>query len=372
MLHHKGIEGVEDYQLGGFHLVSIGDCFAQKRYRVVHKLGYGGSSTVWLARDQEGPERLVTLKVMRADASSARTSEIPALIVDDHFVDQGPNGTRLFIAFPFAGPSVLAMSDCPGRTIGSRRALLMGVRNKLPVSGSQRYLMTETDFQISPHRTSHSPLRPTSSDGPDADLYAGLGEPETEEDRARGGTPCPPSAPAELQSIILGDFGQSYAVASPPRGYNPATVFNYVSPEARFEGRAGLEADVWAIFEIRTGRPLFESFFGSDADILNVFEERVAWFEEDGEPKSVEDQARAGVLLKASKSSIREQLRSVGVQDEAPSVHEGRMIEPSGVRLREEEVEPSGDLLGKMLKYRREERIKMEEVITHPWFNSTD
>ena len=101
-------------------------------------------------------------------------------------------------------------------------------------------------------------------------------------------------------------------------------MFNYVSPEARFEERAGLEADVWAlgcaIFEIRAGRPLFESFFSSDADILkqtvgllgrlpdprwSVFEERIAWFEEDGEPKSVEDQERAGVLLKASKSSSR-------------------------------------------------------------------
>ena len=37
----EGIEDVEDYQLGGFHPVSIGDCFAQKRYRVVRKLGYG-------------------------------------------------------------------------------------------------------------------------------------------------------------------------------------------------------------------------------------------------------------------------------------------------------------------------------------------
>ena len=167
-------------------------------------------------------------------------------------------------------------------------------------------------------------------------------------------------------------------------------MFNYVSPEARFEERAGLEADVWAlgcaIFEIRAGRPLFKSFFSSDADILkqtvgllgrlpdprwSVFEERIAWFEEDGEPKSVEDQERAGVSLGASKSSIREQLRSVGTQDEAPCVHEGRMIEPSGVRLREEEVELLGDLLGKMLKYRPEERIKMDDVIAHPWFKST-
>lgn len=49
------------------------------------QLGYGGSSTVWLGRDQEGPGRLVTLEVMRADASSARTSEIPALVIPKCF-----------------------------------------------------------------------------------------------------------------------------------------------------------------------------------------------------------------------------------------------------------------------------------------------
>lgn len=82
-------------------------------------------------------------------------------------------------------------------------------------------------------------------------------------------------------------------------------MLNYQLPEARFEGRVGLEADVWAlgcvIFEIRAGFALFESFSGSDIDILRqmvetlkrlpdlwwaAFEQRVLWFEEDGQPKS--------------------------------------------------------------------------------------
>lgn len=148
---------------------------------------------------------------------------------------------------------------------------------------------------------------------------------------------------------------------------------------------------MWAlgctIFEIRAGSALFSSFFGSDADILRqtveilgrlpdpwwaAFEERVSWFEEDGEPKSAQDQESAGVLLQASKSSIREQLRFIGTQDEAPFTDEGSMIEKSGVRLREEEVEVLGDLLEKMLKYRPEERIGMHEVIEHPYFALSD
>ena len=138
------IEDIEDYRTGGFHPISIGDTFDHGHFRVLCKLGFGGSSTVWLARDQreEGdPGRIVTLKAMRADVSSRKLpSEIPELAisqklrasfppsesvdlqtVDHHFFVQGPNGSHLFLIFPLAGPSIYAISDSPGRTAGSRR-----------------------------------------------------------------------------------------------------------------------------------------------------------------------------------------------------------------------------------------------------------
>ena len=46
------IEGFEDYQPGGYHPISVGDTFNYGCYRVLHKLGFGGFSTVWLACDQ--------------------------------------------------------------------------------------------------------------------------------------------------------------------------------------------------------------------------------------------------------------------------------------------------------------------------------
>jgi serine/threonine protein kinase len=120
--------------------MSIGDEFAHGRYRVIHKLGFGGSSTIWLARDQQNQSGgLVTLKAMRADASSKSPNDLPEIniprslqaafphcsghfqIVEDHFRVQGPNGNHQFLISPLAGPSVLAMSDSPGRVSGSRR-----------------------------------------------------------------------------------------------------------------------------------------------------------------------------------------------------------------------------------------------------------
>jgi hypothetical protein len=67
------IECVEEYRPlpGGFHPISIGDKSSGGRYKVIHKLGFGGFSTVWLACDRERePGTLVTLKAMVADASS--------------------------------------------------------------------------------------------------------------------------------------------------------------------------------------------------------------------------------------------------------------------------------------------------------------
>lgn len=41
------------YKPGGFHPVKLGDTFRDGRYEIHHKLGWGDSSTVWLAHDKE-------------------------------------------------------------------------------------------------------------------------------------------------------------------------------------------------------------------------------------------------------------------------------------------------------------------------------
>lgn len=45
-------EAVERYQYGGYHPVHLGERYEGKeRYKILHKLGCGSYSTVWLARD---------------------------------------------------------------------------------------------------------------------------------------------------------------------------------------------------------------------------------------------------------------------------------------------------------------------------------
>jgi serine/threonine-protein kinase SRPK3 len=41
-----------NYKPGGYHPVELGDQLGANRYKILSKLGYGGFSTVWLAKDE--------------------------------------------------------------------------------------------------------------------------------------------------------------------------------------------------------------------------------------------------------------------------------------------------------------------------------
>jgi serine/threonine-protein kinase SRPK3 len=44
-------EPLHRYRIGGYHPIALGDHFGDGRYKVLHKLGWGGYSTVWAAKD---------------------------------------------------------------------------------------------------------------------------------------------------------------------------------------------------------------------------------------------------------------------------------------------------------------------------------
>lgn len=66
------LEDFEEYSLGGYHPIVIGDTFCDGRYEVVHKLGFGGYSTIWLAKDKQ-LQRYVSLKILIAHEFSKST-----------------------------------------------------------------------------------------------------------------------------------------------------------------------------------------------------------------------------------------------------------------------------------------------------------
>ncbi|KAL7626508.1 hypothetical protein AAE478_003280 [Parahypoxylon ruwenzoriense] len=104
------VENLEEYIPGGFHPTTIEDTFCDGRYKIVHKLGFGGYSTIWLAHDQQ-LQRYVSLKILVASASGdSIEGDILRLLQNgdsahpgrqfvpsplDQFTFQGPNGQHL-------------------------------------------------------------------------------------------------------------------------------------------------------------------------------------------------------------------------------------------------------------------------------------
>lgn len=114
-------EDPENYELGGLHPVHLGDEYDDGRYRIVHKLCWGGFSTVWLARDNAA-RRWVALKIVTARDSpdyEARSVAMnhPALanarifsVPERHFWLKGPNGRHLCLVLPPLGPDLSRLS----------------------------------------------------------------------------------------------------------------------------------------------------------------------------------------------------------------------------------------------------------------------
>jgi serine/threonine-protein kinase SRPK3 len=72
------VERLEKYRPGGYHPVSVGDTL-HDRYLIVDKLGCGGYSTVWLARDTR-QNRYVAVKIAVADSLPPRGASPPGTI----------------------------------------------------------------------------------------------------------------------------------------------------------------------------------------------------------------------------------------------------------------------------------------------------
>lgn len=113
--HIDEVERLDYYRPGGYHPIQLGDIF-QDRYRIVHKLGYGTYSTIWLARDEHmasyaavkvgiadyGSKEGQLLSRIAASASGERSRSsnlIPQVL--DRFNIRGPNGMHpCFVTAP--------------------------------------------------------------------------------------------------------------------------------------------------------------------------------------------------------------------------------------------------------------------------------
>ncbi|KAJ5384087.1 hypothetical protein N7517_001998 [Penicillium concentricum] len=118
-------EGIHRYCPGGLHPVSLGDRFQNGRYTVHHKLGFGDSATVWLAKDTGRNGHVpkyqwIALKILAAHIKERTEIRNLQYLMDksegvlftrcivkllDSFVLVGPNGIHQCLVLDLVGPS---------------------------------------------------------------------------------------------------------------------------------------------------------------------------------------------------------------------------------------------------------------------------
>ncbi|KAI0816352.1 kinase-like domain-containing protein [Xylaria sp. FL0064] len=288
----EGVEYLEHYTRGGYHPVHIDDRLHQ-RYRIVHKLGHGSFSTVWLALDEQA-SKYVAIKVGTADAdireidilsklASAGTGSpaadkasmvLPAI---DRFCTAGPNGNHpCFVTSP---------ASC---SLGDSKEACNWSLFQLDVARSLCAQLAMAVCFIHSEGYAHGDLHlgnlllrlPSSlSDLSVEQLYAKFGAPECEPITRTDGMPTPISGvPSYAVSsawlgiasdkvvlneanLLLADFGVAFR-PSDKSCFESHTPLRMRAPEARFEPTTPLSfpSDIWSlgcvIFELLGHRPL--------------------------------------------------------------------------------------------------------------------
>ncbi|KAJ8126402.1 hypothetical protein O1611_g7237 [Lasiodiplodia mahajangana] len=304
-LHEEGVyvpeidlEDFESYTVGGYHPTKIGDTFHHSRYEVVHKFGFGGYSTVWLARDKH-LQRYVSLKILVAEESSKSTEGtilrmlcnssnsghpgqqfVPHLL--DEFSLDGPNGHHTCLVQEPASCNTSASKEdsvdfmFPVETARSIAAqLIIGIsylHSREVCHGDlhlRNFLLCGPDLNyISPnelykrYRLDKAPVRRV--DGTAVEPHA------------------PPYAvyPMHIKmsadklvdpTIKISDYGTSFTVSTEtcPKLHTPAL---YLPPEDFFGEPITQAADIWtlgvSLYEVLGERALFETFGWDRDDIM--------------------------------------------------------------------------------------------------------
>ncbi|OIW29097.1 kinase-like protein [Coniochaeta ligniaria NRRL 30616] len=423
------LEHLQDYEPGGHHPVQLGDTLGDDgRYIVVHKLGHGGFANVWLCRDTRAQPlaRYVALKILMTDVSvEEKCSELRVIhqlkawsdaesasskgagyicLPLDKFDIDGPNGTHYCFVYPVLGPKV---------SLG----LCRGSEDPDLVLRSVCFKVVEAIAFLHGHGMCHGDLTPinilhriSGLDGLSEDaLLKTLGEPrrnkiyhrDSESDNHDN-----PSAPQYLVYPIdwhavdskyissdpcVIDFGESFTASQPPEQLGIPGP--YRSPELILEHKAGYGSDLWALgctlFEIRTGRRLFDMFDDEDDVYLDAIVEVLGkmpepwWSTTWAERKRLyEDQAdESGKAIAVGDEEQHDVMGvNVTVHPSVAQVARSLMdkLAPGLWHLSDErdchrevsyrERELFADLLGKLLTYAPEERISAEDALQHDWF----
>ncbi|KAL4893481.1 kinase-like domain-containing protein [Aspergillus ambiguus] len=305
----EGVERLEGYRPGDYHPIQIGDRF-HGRYRIVHKLGHGSYSTLWLTRDEQAqrytPHEFDILSNLTgpqcALAHSPDKIMVPSIL--DKFHVQGQNGNHIcYITAPDRG-SLSEIKDCSrirlfqipvARALAAQLVLVVDCLHAQGIVHGDLHmgnvlLKIPTGFdQLSPEldpvvHIESKPLPPNIPTHGIAPLLLGKASENITLNEAR---------------ILLTDFGEAFPYTKELK-YESHTPLPIRPPE-----------DIWTlaytIWDIIAQRPLFEP-------LENRFEDSVQ------EPRQ---DARLPLFDPEEREAIFEMLRPCLIQARESSIYQG-------------------------------------------------
>jgi serine/threonine-protein kinase SRPK3 len=321
MVNMWRLEDPTNYQPGGYHPVEIGDELHNGRYRIIHRLGHGAYSTVWLAVNQhygnaslpKAPRaRYVAVKIATANITNDEHTILRGLqsrpassfIVSmlDAFEITGANGSHRCIVTELLGPSIAAVK-MSGPDDWWRIPVPVGRRLALQAAKAVAFLHSRGIVHADLHLGNLAFALSVDMTLWTVDqVYAALGgEPiavpfsdALDVESTSGGTPShqpkylirPPSVEtffalcnSSAPSIRVIDFGQSFHLPFPGNTI-PGTPLPFAAPELLLNQPTAVSEgiDIWAlgctIYELLGSCSLFGTFWQTIpfhlADVLNA------------------------------------------------------------------------------------------------------
>lgn len=198
-----------------------------------------------------------------------------------------------------------------------------------------------------------------------------------------------------IAKACITDFGESFNTTEPAQDLGIPQI--YCSPEYVFDRKVGVGCDLWALgctlFEIRTGRKLFDTFDDDPDEYLCKVAMTLGrlpepWWSQGWEARRefLEDDVDAtGKVVEVQRGSANEQQNSgdssqwVVVQQPEPrslqdALSPGLFYEsrygPEGIHreIPKEEIGVLSDLLFKLLRFDPGDRLTASQALEHEWF----